>query len=288
MNLKTDTMKIGSYELHAIETGEFALDGGAMFGIIPKVFWEKKIPADDKNRIPLRLRALLISGNGKNILVDDGIGTKEDDKFSSIYKIDHSRFALESSLSKHGLSCNDITDVILTHFHFDHAGGSTKLDGKGNLVPTFPNATYYIQRKNLQWAKDPSEKDQASFTKANFEPLLEANLLKELDGPCELYPGIEILVVEGHTPAQQLVKVSDERTSLLYCGDLIPTSAHVQIPWIMGYDNHPITTLGEKKRILEKAADEKWVLFFEHCPLMAACRPVRTAKGFDCGEKIEI
>jgi len=275
------------YNLHAIETGEFALDGGAMFGIIPKVLWDKIIPADNKNRISLHLRALLISQNGRHILVDDGIGTKDDAKFGEIYKINHSRFRLEASLAAHGLTCNDITDVILTHFHFDHSGGSTKLDDNGNIVPTFPNATYYIQRRNLIWAKDPSEKDQASFTKANFEPLIEAGLLKELDGPCELFPGIEILVVEGHTEAQQLVKISDGKTTVLYCGDLIPTSAHISIPWVMGYDNHPLTTLDEKKEILEKAVRDHWILFFEHCPIMAACRPVKTAKGFDCGERID-
>lgn len=279
-------MRINSYNLHSIETGEFALDGGAMFGIIPKVLWEKKIPADEKNRISLRMRALLIMGKEKNILVDNGIGTKDDEKFGSIYKINHSRFTLESSLSKYDLTCDDITDVILTHFHFDHAGGSTKYDGKGKIVPAFPNAKCYIQRKNLLWAKDPSEKDQASFTKANFEPLIEAKILRELDGPCELYPGIEIIVVEGHTQSQQLVKVTDGKTTLLYCGDLIPTSAHIPIPWIMGYDNHPITTLNEKKQILERAADEKWILFFEHCPMITACRVVKTGKGFDCGEKI--
>ncbi len=281
-------MRIGPYDLHAIETGEFALDGGAMFGIIPKVLWEKKIPADEKNRIPLRLRSLLISGNGKNILVDDGVGTKDDQKFSSIYKVDHTRFTLESSLSKYGLACKDITDVVLTHFHFDHAGGSTNIDKNGNIVPTFPDAAYYIQKKNLEWAKDPSEKDQASFTKENFEPLIEAGLLKELEGPVDLYPGISILVADGHTPAQQLVKVTDGKETLLYCGDLIPTSAHVPVPWVMGYDNHPITTLNEKRRILEQAAKENWILFFEHCPIMAACRIVKTQKGFDCGEKIEL
>ena len=281
-------MKIGPYNLHSIETGEFALDGGAMFGIIPKIFWEKKIPADEKNRITLRLRALLISGNGKNILVDDGIGSKDDDKFKDIYKVDHSRFTLESSLSKYNLTCEDITDVILTHFHFDHAGGSTKINSAGQAVPAFPNATYYIQKRNLGWAMDPSEKDQASFTKANFDPLIKAGLLKELEGPCELYPGISIIVVEGHTEAQQLVKISDGKVTLLYCGDLIPTAAHIPLPWIMGYDNHPITTLAEKKDLLQKALDEKWILFFEHCPLTAACRLIKTEKGFDCGEKIEL
>ena len=280
-------MLIGNYNLHAIETGEFALDGGAMFGIIPKILWEKKIHADDKNRISLHLRSLLITGNGKNILVDDGIGTKDDEKFSSIYKVDHSRFRLESSLAMHNLTCKDITDVILTHFHFDHAGGSTMLDDHGNIVPTFPNATYYIQQRNLLWAQEPSEKDQASFTKANFEPLINRGFLKQLDGPCEIFPLINIIVVEGHTTAQQLVKVSDGTTTVLYCGDLIPTSAHVPVPWVMGYDNHPITTLNEKKTILEKAASEGWILFFEHCPILTACRVVKTSKGFECGEKVD-
>ena len=281
-------MRITPYNLHPIEAGEFALDGGAMFGIIPKVLWEKKIPADDKNRIPMRMRTLLISGNGRNILIDDGAGTKYDKKFVDIYKIDYSRFNLEGSLAKHELSCNDITDVIITHFHFDHAGGSTKYDNNGKLVPTFPNAKYYIQRDNLLWAKDPSEKDQASFMKANFEPLIEAGLLRELDGSCNLYPGIDIIVVEGHTESQQLVKVSDGKTTLLFCGDLIPTSAHIPIPWNMGYDNHPLTTIEEKKKILEQAVRENWILFFEHCPIMSTCRIIKTEKGFDCGEEIEL
>lgn len=281
-------MNISPYTLHSIETGDFALDGGAMFGIIPKPLWDKKNQADERNRINLRLRALLISGNGKNILVDDGIGTKDDAKFADIYKVDHSRFTLEKSLAEYNLTCNDITDVILTHFHFDHAGGSTKIDEHGNLVPTFPNATYYIQRKNLAWAKSPSEKDQASFTRANFEPLIKTNLLKELDGPTTLFPGIEIIVVNGHTESQQLVKIGCQPITLLYCGDLIPTSAHIPIPWVMGYDNFPITTLEEKKKILEQAVKENWILFFEHCPLTAACRVIKTNKGFERGEDVEI
>lgn len=281
-------MRIGDYQLHSIETGEFALDGGSMFGVVPKVLWEKKIPADEKNRITLRLRSLLISGKGKHILVDDGIGMKDDKKIKDIYKIDHTRFNLEKSLSQHKLACKDITDVILTHFHFDHAGGSTKIDENGKLVPTFPNATYYIQRKNLEWAHSPSERDQASFTNANFEPLIKAKLLKELEGSKELYPGIEILVVNGHTIAQQIIKISDKKNTLLYCGDLIPTSAHIHIPWNMSYDNNPLVTLKEKKNILEKAVKENWILFFEHCPNIAACYIIKTNKGFKCGKEVNL
>lgn len=281
-------MRIGTYKLHSIETGEFALDGGGMFGVVPKVLWEKKIPADENNRITLRLRSLLISGNNKHILIDAGVGTKDDQKFKDIYKIDHTRFNLDKSLSQYGLACEDITDVILTHFHFDHAGGSTKFNKQGKTIPTFPNATYYIQRKNLEWAHSPSEKDQASFTKANFEPLIKAKLLRELEGPQELYPGIEILVVDGHTTAQQIVKISDEKTTLLYCGDLIPTSAHIHIPWNMSYDNNPLTTLEEKRNIMEKAVKENWILFFEHCPNMIACHVIKTEKGFECGKQVSL
>lgn len=281
-------MRIGPYTLHAIETGEFALDGGAMFGVVPKVLWEKKIPADDRNRITMRMRSLLITGGGKNILVDTGIGTKDTEKLKDIYRIDHSRLTLEGSLAQHNLKCEDITDVILTHFHFDHAGGSTTFDKNGKLVPAFPKATYYIQRRNLAWARSPSERDQASFTEANFQPLLAAGLLKELDGPLEIYPGINIIVVEGHTEAQQLVKVSDGKTTLLYCGDLIPTSAHLSLPWNMSYDNRPLTTIEEKKNILEQAVSQNWIMFFEHCPLMAACHVIKTEKGFDCGKKVNL
>ena len=281
-------MHIASYELYTIETGEFVLDGGAMFGIVPKALWEKKIPADNKNRITLRMRSLLISGNERNILVDTGIGNKDDALFQDIYKVDHSNFQFERSLSQHNLTCDDITDVILTHFHFDHAGGSTKFNEAGKVVPTFPNAYYFIQKENLTWAKDPSEKDQASFTRSTFEPLMEAGLLKELSGSGELFPGIEIIKVDGHTKAQQLVKIFDEEKTLLYCGDLIPTSAHISLPWIMSYDNHPLTTLNEKETILNQAYENKWILFFEHCPKIVACYVNKVGKGFKCGEEVEI
>jgi glyoxylase-like metal-dependent hydrolase (beta-lactamase superfamily II) len=263
-------LKIGPYRLSAIETGEFALDGGAMFGVIPKPLWEKRIPVDARNRIDMRLRALLIQGEGKNILVDTGIGDKGDTKFNDIYRVDHSRYTLESSLAKKGLKPEDITDVVITHLHFDHVGGATKYDSEGNLVPTFPNAIYHIQKRHLEWARSATERDMASFRKEDFMPLVEQSRVNLLEGETELYPGITVRLSNGHTTCQQHVLVSDGKESLFYCGDLIPTSVHVSLPWIMGYDIKPLTTLEEKKSLLDEAVEKNYILFFEHCPHMAA------------------
>lgn len=276
-------MKIGPYTLHAIETGEFALDGGAMFGVVPKPLWEKKMQPDHRNRIGLRLRALLLQGNGKNILIDNGIGMKGDAKFCDIYRIDHSHFSLEQSLAELHLGFHDITDVILTHLHFDHAGGSTIKNTDGSLSPTFPHATYYVQRANYEWALKPTEKDRASYLKENFEPLVQANQLRFIDGPTELFPHVELFLFNGHTRAQQLPKISDGTTTVFFCADLFPTAAHLSLPWIMAYDNEPLVILREKQELLTKACRERWTLFFEHCPLLTACIPVTTEKGYAVG-----
>ncbi|MBI4211422.1 MAG: MBL fold metallo-hydrolase [Deltaproteobacteria bacterium] len=280
-------MNIAGYEVHAIETGEFALDGGAMFGVVPKTLWDKRLPVDEKNRVSLNLRTLLLVGHGKRILVDTGIGTKWDPKLQSIYRIDHSKFSLATSLNKLGLTPEDITDVILTHLHFDHAGGATTRHGD-EIVPTFPKATYYVQQKNLEWALRATEKDRASYLTENFEPLMTARKLTLLDGPSELFPGVELQIFHGHTAYQQLPKISDGPSTLFFCADEIPTSAHLAPPCILAYDNFPLTTLEEKKRLLEQATDQRWMLFFEHCPLMAACIPIKTDKGYAIGETVTL
>jgi glyoxylase-like metal-dependent hydrolase (beta-lactamase superfamily II) len=206
-----------------------------------------------------------LRGNGRNILVDAGIGEKYTDKFKGIYKIDFSRFSLERSFADAGLKAEDITDVIITHLHFDHAGGCTKLlDGK--LVPTFPNAKYYVQRTQLELAKNPSERDEGSFFADDFEPLERAGQLVVLSGLKEIAEGVSIHVTNGHTDGQQNVIVTDGSQTLFHCADMIPTSAHLGLPWIMGYDLRPLVTLEEKKFILNKAKKECWTLFFEHCP----------------------
>jgi len=280
-------MKIGNYNIHSIETGRFALDGGAMFGIVPKVIWNKTNPSDHSNRIEMALRSLLIIGENRKILVDTGIGFKYEGKFKEIYKIDYSRYSLLNSLKNYNTSSEEITDVILTHLHFDHAGGNTIIKN-GDLQPAFPSATYYIQEGNLEHALKPNEKDKASYLSENFKPLISHNLLKIIKGETELFPGIELLVVTGHTLAQQLVKISDGNKTLLYCADLIPTSSHIPIPYVMGYDLHPMITIEEKKKILRDAVDNNWILFYEHDPFVEASEVVFTEKGFFRGNKVSL
>lgn len=275
-------MKIGAYDIHAIETGRFGLDGGAMFGIVPKPLWSKANPPDDRNRIELAARALLIRGNGKTILVDNGNGTKFSDKLIDIYRLDTSRYDLIRSLAEHGLNPDDVTDVLLTHLHFDHAGGSTCRDN-GRVRPTFRNAKYYVQRAHWDQAVNPTEKDRGSFMPDDFMPLKEHGVLEFVDGEGELFPGIEVLVMNGHTAAQQLPKISDGTKTLLYCCDLFPTTSHIHLPYIMAYDLRPLVTLEEKKKILQDALDEGWLLFFEHDPKTIAGTVKATDRGFALG-----
>lgn len=272
-------MKIGNYHLSTIETGTFALDGGAMFGVVPKTLWEKAIQPDDKNRIPMASRALLLVGNGRKILIDDGNGAKFTEKLKTIYKIDSSKNDLESSLKKHGIAPPDITDVILTHLHFDHAGGSTFRDADGTVKPTFPHARYYVQREHWEAANNPTERDRASFFPEDFLPLQEHGLLHFTEGEGEILPGISCRICNGHTSALQAPLISDGTTTILYVADLMPTIAHVQLPWIMGYDLRPLVTLEEKRRILNEAVEGNWMLFFEHDATVETCRLQRTDKG---------
>ncbi len=271
-------MKFGEYECFSVETGSFVLDGGAMFGIVPKALWERKIPADESNRIPMKARSLLIKGKGKNILVDTGLGNKLPEKQKKIYGIDNDSTNIEISLSKYGLTCNDITDVILTHLHFDHCGGSTFFkDNKA--IPTFPEATYYVQKDQWDAAVNPSLRDTASYMREDFIPLEDYGILKLLEGPKELFKGIVIIVTKGHTSGQQHPLVKGEKRSLFFCADLIPTSAHLPVPWHMAYDNEPLTLLKEKEILLGRALKENWILFFEHDPDIAAVSIKEGKKG---------
>lgn len=234
-----------------------------MFGVVPKPLWEKRIPADERNRITLAMRCLLIVGDNRIILVDTGIGNKHDAKFADIFGIDHEHSSLENSLRQSGYEPEDVTDVILTHLHFDHCGGATRREGE-SIVPAFQNARYHVQRDHWEWAMNPNPRERASFLRENFEPLAAANRISLLDGGGRLADGIELLVVNGHTRAMQLVKVFDDSTTLLFAADLVPTAAHVPLPWVMAYDVKPLRTIEEKKRILGLAADEGWLLFLEH------------------------
>lgn len=271
-------MNIGNYSLHPIETGTFWLDGGAMFGTIPKVMWEKAHNPDSLNRIRMSMRALLIRGNGKNTLVDCGLGDKGGEKFVSLFNVDQKQTNLDSSLKKVGLTKNNITDVVLTHLHFDHAGGATE-NVNGKWLPRFPNATYYLQKKNLETAQNPNPREKASYLPEIYIPLLEQNKLKLLDGDTEIFDNIEVVVSYGHTQAQQLVKISDEKNTLLYGGDIFPMRSHLPLPWIAGYDLQPLVMLEEKKKWLDEIVEKDGIIFYEHDPEVAASKVKINSSG---------
>ncbi len=280
-------MKIGNYEVFPIETGTFALDGGAMFGVVPWVMWSRMTPPDDRRRITLAARPMLLIGNGKVILVDNGNGSKFSDKLKDIYRLDDTKQNLVSSLQKVGISPDDVTDVILTHLHFDHAGGSTYREN-GKLFPTFRNAKHYVQLDHWNQAMSPTEKDRASFMPDDYLLLHQSGMLETVQGNIELFPGISLVEVNGHTASQQLIKVSDGTTTLLYCCDLFPTIYHIPLPYIMAYDLRPLTTLEEKRSILQSAADEGWILFFEHDPTTVAGTVKRVEKGYIFDSAVEM
>lgn len=277
-------MKIGNYELTSIDTGRFWLDGGAMFGVVPWVFWSKTNPPDERQRIQLAARCLLIRGEGRTILIDNGNGNKWSDKIKDIYHLDNSQYSLEQSLVKAGVVPADVTDVILTHLHFDHAGGSTGIIN-GVLEATFPNAIHYVQKAHWEQSRNPTDRDRASFMKDDYMLLYERGMLKFVEGEQEILPGISVLVCNGHTTAQQLPLISDGKSTLLFLCDLVPTASHIPFPYIMGYDLRPLVTLEEKKRILPQAEKEGWLLFFEHDPETVGVTLRKTEKGFAIKEK---
>ncbi|MEF8815518.1 MAG: MBL fold metallo-hydrolase [Salinibacter sp.] len=270
---------IGPYTLHAIETGRFGLDGGAMFGIVPKPLWSERIEPDAQNRIPLAMRCLLLVGDGRVILVDTGIGdTFAGTKYQDLFAVDHSEASLMDSLAARGVGPGDVTDVILTHLHFDHAGGSTRRTDDEPVV-AFPHATYHVQRRHWDWARDPNPKEAQSFQAASFAPIEAAGQLRLVEGETTLLPHVEVSLVHGHTEAQQIVTVRDSNTTLVYVADLLPTTHHLPPAWTMAYDVRPLQTMDEKKEFLEQAADAEWKLFFEHDPEVATADVERTDRG---------
>ena len=276
-------MEIGKYKLKIITSSYFGLDGGAMFGVVPKVLWSRTNPSDDSNRIRLSAQHLILESDSRKIIIDTGMGNKWDEKSKSIYAVDENN-SMESALKQIRYSRDDITDVILTHLHFDHAGGSTILEN-GKPVPAFPNAKYYVQKRQYDQAINPSDKDRASYVKNDFIPLFEEGVLNLINDDEQFDDEIQFIKTNGHSFGQQLIKVSDSSNTILFCADLIPTVSHIPLPYIMGYDLQPLITMEEKKKILPLAADENWKLFFGHDPEVAFCTLMNTEKGIRADKK---
>ena len=278
-------MKIGKYQIYSIETSEFGLDGGAMFGIIPKVLWEKKLKPDKLNRIPMVTRSLLLVSDNKKILIDTGNGPKWTKKLKQMYNIDLSRYNISTSLKKYGFSTDEITDVICTHLHFDHVGGNTFIDND-QLVPTFPNAIYWIGQDNWNLANQPSQKDQGSFMSHDWDILRENNMIKIVND--QFLDEIEIIFTQGHTDGLMHPVISDGTKTIFYGSDIFPTHAHIPVPWVMAYDLRPSETINEKNELLKNMFNDEWILFFEHDPFFQACTIGMEGKHFIMNKEVII
>jgi glyoxylase-like metal-dependent hydrolase (beta-lactamase superfamily II) len=258
-------VRIGRFEIYNLTDGLFRLDGGAMFGIVPKTLWEKTNPPDERNRIRMNLGVLLIKAHGKNILVDTGAGGKLVPKWQEIYALQR-KPSLEESLAKLRLTPDDIDIVINTHLHFDHAGGNTFKSIDGQIIPTFPKARYFVQKGEWDWAHTQHERTQYAYIKDDFSPLDRSGRLVLLKGDEEIINGVRALVTPGHTEHHQCVTIESENRKAIFLADLIPMVAHLPYPYIMGYDLFPLKTLETKKRILQQAHDGHWLLIFQHDP----------------------
>jgi glyoxylase-like metal-dependent hydrolase (beta-lactamase superfamily II) len=254
-------LKLGELEFHVLSAGRVLLDGGAMFGVIPRPFWEKKMPPDGRNRVTLAMNCLLIKTGGKRILVETGAGAKFTPKIRDIYGLDTP--FLEDRLREHDVRPEEIDLVINTHLHFDHCGGNTKLE-HDKVVPSFPNARYIVHRDEFAHAMSPNERDQASYFKQNYEPLAAAGMISFQDGDALVAPGVELLRVPGHTANMLCVRLTGGGRTAFFFADLVPTTAHLPLPWIMGYDLYPMTTLENKKRWIPRVAREGWLAVFAH------------------------
>jgi len=273
--------------IYSVETGYFKLDGGAMFGVVPKSIWHKINPADENNMCNWAMRCLLIEEGNRLILIDTGIGNKQDEKFFSHYYL-HGNSSLETSLQQHGFSCDDITDVILTHLHFDHCGGAIKRAGE-KLVPAFKNAVYWSNARHWKWATEPNAREKASFLKENILPIKESGRLKFVEEQRDEFPSfISIRQVFGHTDAMMLPQFNYKGKSILYMADLLPSAGHIPLPYVMAYDMFPLTTLNEKKSFLEEALANETILFFEHDPEIECATLQATERGIRMKEHFKL
>ncbi|MEO6864020.1 MAG: MBL fold metallo-hydrolase [Gemmatimonadaceae bacterium] len=260
--------RIGALQVHAIQAGGQKLDGGAMFGVVPKPLWERRIPADERNRIQLGMRCLLIEHPSGLILVDSGAGNKENAKFHDIYGLENAgangRTALEDGLAQVGVGTDRIDILISTHLHFDHAGGNTFVDDVGEVRPTFSRARYFVQRGEYEYATHTNERTAASYFERNFVPTLDSAQLELIEGETEIAEGISVILTPGHTPYHQSVVIRSAGETAIFLGDVVPTHAHLPLPWIMGYDVEPLVTLESKRGLLRRVEQENWTVIFEH------------------------
>jgi len=273
--VRVRTRTLGDFRLHALDAGSQKLDGGAMFGVVPKPLWQKRIPADERNRIPLALRCLLVETRDALILIDTGVGNKENERFREIYGIEnasrsgHGPTQLEDAIVKAGHSPDDVDIVIDTHLHFDHAGGNTHFDAEGHVKVSFPRAKYIVQQGERDFAHLRNERISASYLPHNFDPVEAAGQYRFVHGDSVVVPGVKVVPTPGHTPYHQSVVLESAGRTACYLADLVPTTAHLPLPWIMGYDVEPLVTLETKRGLLARAKREEWLLIFEHDPEMA-------------------
>ncbi|MCG8697336.1 MAG: MBL fold metallo-hydrolase [Bacteroidales bacterium] len=271
-----------------IETGNFMLDGGAMFGVVPKSLWQKFYRANDQNLCNLSLRCLYVESGSRKILIDTGIGDKQNQEFLKHYHL-NGDFSLQKAFFKEGLSFDEITDVIITHMHFDHVGGAvTRDETTGNLVPTFPNATYWVSKDQWKWALDPNPREKASFLLENFMPLFQMDKLKFIEGNGEFCPGVDLRMFYGHTDGLIVPIINMNGTKLVYMADMIPTTAHVSQSWVCGYDTRPLISMTEKQAFLQEALTNEYVLFFEHDLYTECCTLKNTEKGIRVDKRFSL
>jgi len=279
-----ETRTIGSVTVHAIQAGGQQLDGGAMFGVVPKTLWTRRLPADDKNRIAMGMRCLLIEHPHGLVLIDTGSGNKETPKFHDIYGIENrgrdGRTALEDGIRQAGHTPEDVSLVINTHLHFDHAGGNTWRTPTGEVHAAFPNARYLVQQGEFEYAMRPNERTMASYFPPNWAPIMAADRFDLVSGAAEVLPGLSVLPTPGHTPHHQSVLLRSGGETLCFLGDVVPTAHHLPLPWIMGYDVEPLVTLESKRTLLANALREEWVVVFEHDAQVGFGRVAHDGKAY--------
>jgi glyoxylase-like metal-dependent hydrolase (beta-lactamase superfamily II) len=283
-----ESRQVGNLRVHAIQAGGQRLDGGAMFGVVPKPLWERRIPADPRNRIQLGMRCLLIEHPSGLVLIDTGAGNKENEKFHDIYGVENhgenDMTQLEDGLRDVRVQPSDVSIVINTHLHFDHAGGNTTQTADGRVVPTFPHAKYVVQAGEYEFATHTNERTAASYFPHNFVPVHEAGLFELVKGEKEIVKGITVVPTPGHVPHHQAIKIESDGQVAFYVGDLSPTVAHLPLPWIMGYDLQPLVTLETKRKYFEQALREDWLIVFEHDAMVPWGHLVHDGKAYGLAE----